>query len=205
MADATKVSGQLLDWTALGDMVTDTPSVDSGTLDVGEGVIDTVLHIAVAHTDTNAASTNYVTVKVFTRSGATDETWNLHAVFQAGGGTAVAEALDAESASAQANIKVAATTDWDTGLGERLFLLDASLVASEIVAILGWADADYYIAADNLTNTHAATTSVLYDGLVEVPINIPNGIRYVKAVFSNADDDANYAVRVDYSAVSAYA
>lgn len=203
MSDATKTGGQLLDWTLLDDTTSDVPTIDSGTLDVGAGSIDIVLNIAVAHKDANAASTNYVTIKVFTRSGATDETWNLHATSQAGGGTAVKEDINAQSASGQAEIQVADTTDWDTGLGERLFILDATITASEIVHILSWHDNDHYNAIDNLVNTHEDTADLL-DGLVEIPVNIPNGVQYVKVTFSNADDDANYAVRVDYTAILAY-
>jgi hypothetical protein len=51
--------------------------------------------------------------------------------------------------------------------------------------------------------THQNTADLL-DGLVEIPVNIPNGVQYVKVTFSNADDDANYAVRVDYTAILAY-
>ena len=198
MADFTKTQGTFLDWTALGDTVSDTPGLDSGTLTIPAGALETILNITVAHKDVNAAAANYVDVKVYIRAGANDEDWRLWSKTSAGGGTAVAEALDAESASAQAQIKVAATTDWDTGFGERLFLLDNTLVNSEVVTIIGWADADYYIAADNLTVTHAATTSILYGGLAEINVALPSGADYCKVVFANADDDANYAVRVDY-------
>jgi hypothetical protein len=203
VADASKIQGQLLDWTLLDDTASDSPSVDSGELDIGEGAVDVVLNIAVAHKDANAASTNFVTYKVFVKTGANDEDWRLHATGGAGGGTAVKEDVAAQSASAQNRIEVADTTDWNTGLGERLFLLDATLLNSEIVQIFGWVDNDAYLCVDNLTITHENTADLL-DGLVESPVSIPNGVRYVKVVFSNADDDANYAVRVDYSGVSAY-
>lgn len=201
MANATKVSDELLAWTAIPDLVTDTPSMTSGSLDIGEGAVGVILNIGVAHTDVNAAGAAYVTIKV---EVLIDGRWEYLTSFQAGGGTAVAEALDAESASAQPNIKVAATTDWDDGLLTRLFLLDTTLANSEVVEIKGWADADYYIAMNNLEITHAHTTSILYDGLVETPVSIPDGIRYVSVNASNNDDDANYALHVSYSAVSEY-
>jgi hypothetical protein len=203
LADATKIQGQLLDWTALPDTVTDSPSLDSGDLNVGAGYVDVLLSITVAHIDVNVAGANYVTVKVLVKTGATDETWRLLTAFQTGGGTAVLEAVAASSASAQNRVEVADTTDWDTGLGERLFLMDATLVDSEIIEILGWVDNDAFLCIDNLTNTHADTADIL-DGLNEHQVSIPNGFQYVKVVFHNADDDANYAVRVDYSAVTEF-
>jgi len=209
LADATKIQGQLLDWTLLDDVGTDSPSVDSaGTTsghDIGAGSVDVNLTISVAHIDTNAAaSTNYVTVKVLGKVGATDEKWLPISVFQSGSGTSVKEDVAATSNSGQTHIEVADTTDWDTGLGERLFLYDsANILDSEVVEIFGWADNDYYIATDNLTNTHLNTADLL-DGLNEHNVNIPNGYQYVKVVFHNADDDANYAVRVDYSAVTEF-
>jgi hypothetical protein len=208
LADASKIQGVLLDWKLLDDVGSDNPSVDSedspGVIDLGEGIIDVILNITVAHRDANAAATNYVTYRVYGKTGAAEEDWRLLGTGSAGGGTAVQEALDAESASGQAQIKVAAITDWDDGLGQRLFLLDTVILDSEMVTVFGWVDADYYIAANNLAVTHAATTSILHDGVTESPFNIPNGIRYAKVVFSNADDDATYAVRVDYSGVSAF-
>lgn len=204
MADATVTVGQLLDWTTLDDTISDTPGLDSGTLDLGDGVTDATIYVTVCHKDTNAAATNIVTVKIFVRPGGTaDEDWRLLTLCSAGGGTAVKEDIVAQSASGQSHIEVADTTDWDTGLGERLFILDATLANSELVTIIGWIDIDYYLAADNLVNTHENTADLL-DGVNEIPVAIPDGCRYCKVVFANSDDDANYAVRIDYSAVTDY-
>lgn len=203
MAKAVKYQGNILDWTLLPDTVSDSPSVDSGQHDVGEGAIDVELSIKVAHIDTNAAGINFVTIKVLGKYGPNDEDWGLLSQIQSGGGTAVKEDLNALSAAGQNRIEVADTTDWDTGLGERLFLLDATLVNSEIVEIFGWIDADCYLAIDNLTNSHQNTADLL-NGLSEHRVYIPNGIRYVKVVFHNSDDDAEYAVKVDFSRVTEF-
>ena len=200
MADATKIQGQLLDWKDLPDTATDSPSVSSDELSVGAGTVDIELTITVAHTDVNAAGTNYVVANVEKKINGK---WYLHQAVQCGGGTAVLEAVVATSNSGQTHIEVADTTDWDTGSGERLFLKDANILDSEIVEIFGWADNDYYIASENLENTHLDTADLL-NGLSEHPVYIPNGVAAVRVIFHNADDDANYAVRIDYTAVTEF-
>ena len=206
MADATKVQGVIKDWTLLDDTGSDSPTVDTDNtgagFDIGAGAVDVELNIKIAHIDANAAGVNYVSYKVFGKYGANNEDWGLLTASSSGGGTAVKEDLNGNSATNE--IPVADTTDWDTGLGEKLFIYDtANILNSEVVEIAGWHDTVHYTATHNLTNVHANTADLL-DGLNEHRIPIPNGIRYVKVVFSNSDDDANYAVKVDYSAVSEY-
>jgi len=200
MADFTKSKAQLLDWTLLDDTATDSPSVETSALALDEE-LGAILNIVVAHADTNDACTSYVYISVQGKVGSNDEDWREIARLQAGGGQATTEALDAESASGGTSIKVAATTDWDTGQLERLFLKDGTLVNSELVTIVGWSDADYYIAADNLTNTHAAATD-LFDGVDEIPVHIPPEYDSVKVIFSNSHDTATYNVRVDYNVIT---
>lgn len=204
MADFTKTQGTFLDWTALGDTVTDLPFVDSGTLTIPAGALSTTLHITVAHTDINAAATNYVYVKVYVRTGANDEDWRLSASLQAGGGTAVLEPVADTSGAGEANperLQVADTTDWDTGAQERIFVMDTTLANSEVVTIVGWADNDYYVCADGMTLAHANTADAL-SGVDGLNILLPDGADYCKVVFTNSDDDANYAVKIDYTSVT---
>jgi len=200
MADATKIQGAT-PWIQLGDTITYNPSATTGSIDLGEGSIDEVLLIQVGHTDANVAGSNVVTVKVEIYQNGR---WDLHAQFNTGGGTAVKEDVAAQSVSSQTHIEVADTTDWDTGLGERLLLFDTvDYTKSEIVEIAGWADNDYYLAQDNLENTHENTADLL-DGLTETEISIPNGIRYARVNCHNSDDNANYLFRVTYNYVSEF-
>jgi len=201
MADFTKSRGQLKDWTLLDDTATDTPTVDSGELDLSGGDIGCILHLVVAHADVVDAATSPVYINVMTKKGSGNEDWGLFAQLQAGGGQAVTEALDAESASGQKQVKVAATTDWDTGQLERLFLLDGTPANSELVTVMGWADADYYLVAENLSNTHAIATA-LFDGVDEIPVYIPPEFQTVKVLFGNSHGTATYYLRVDYELIT---
>jgi len=206
MAVLAKGEGEILDWSPLPDTVTDEPSFETGVI-TKSTEIEVDLLITVAHMDANDALSNYVTVSVMKKLGENTEDWKLHYSQQAGGGQALTEALDAESASGQKQIKVAATGDFDTGLGERLLLYNVGdLALSEVVMIDGWADADYYIANENLANTHdAGDGDALYNGVNEITVRLPKSVETTKVTFHNSDDDANYLVRVDYSEVTGIA
>lgn len=200
MADFTKSKAELLDWALLDDTATDSPKVETDALALDEE-LGAILFIVVAHADVIDASTSYVYISIQGKVGSNDEDWREICRLQAGGGQATTEALDAESASGQTSIKVAATTDWDTGQLERLFLKDGTLINSELVTIVGWADADYYIAADNLAETHAIATA-LFDGVDEIPVRIPKEYDAVKVIFGNSHGTATYNVRVDYNVIT---
>jgi len=207
--DATNLQGQALDWTLLDDTGTDNPSVTTGKIDLSD-YVKTTLSLVVAHADANAAGANIVTIKIFAGFGIHDPSTNpyeeelrLVGVLTAGGGTAVKEDISGTSNADQKEITVADTTDWDTGLGERLFILDATPANSEIVTIAGWHDNTHYNAMSNLSNTHLNTADLL-DGVTEQTFELPKGARYFKVDFFNSDDDATYYVRCDYIAVTDY-
>lgn len=207
--DYNKTRGTLLDWTALAVRVNADDSTGHYAKSDALAITDDMsveLYITVAKTSTGAAGTDYVYVKCYSQVGTTTEDWRLFASLQAGGGTATKVDIAEESAAAQANIYVGAITDWDTGLQERLFILDGTLVNSEVVTILGWsveAGNDYYLCAENLVNTHADTADLL-NGVDEIPVHVPEGSQAVKVVFTNssATAGATYAVRVDYEKVT---
>jgi len=66
---------------------------------------------------------------------------------------------------------------------------------------MGWADADYYLVAENLTNTHAIATA-LFDHVDEIPVHIPPEFQTVKVLFGNSHGTATYYVRVDYELIT---
>ena len=171
MADFTKTKGQLIDWTLLDDTGSDIPSVETGALALDEE-IGAKLMIVVAHADTNDPAGALVYISIQVKVGANDEDWRQYCQLTAGGVQATLEAIAAQSASGQTHIEVADTTDWDTGQLERLFLMDATKINSELVTIVGWADNDYYLAADNLTLTHEDTADLL-NKVDEIPVFIP--------------------------------
>jgi len=200
MADFTKTKGQLIDWTLLDDTESDIPSVETGALALDEE-IGAKLMIVVAHADTNDPAGALVYISIQVKVGANDEDWRQYCPLTAGGVQATLEAIAAQSASGQTHIEVADTTDWDTGQLERLFLMDATKINSELVTIVGWADNDYYLAADNLTLTHEDTADLL-NKVDEIPVFIPKEYDAVKVVFGNSHGTATYYVKVDYNLVT---
>lgn len=206
MASFAKDEGQISDWQALADTVTDAPSGESAVI-TKSTELSVKIVVTVGHVDTNDAASNFITGYLEGQTGAATEDWKKIREFKAGGGQSTTEALNAESASGQAEIQVAATTDWDTGLGERLLLYNVgAITSSEVVEIDFWDDADHYTAMDNLSNTHdAGDGDALYDRLDEILITIPAEIVTARVTMHNSDDDANYLWRVDFFEVESIA
>jgi len=207
MASFTKSEGQVLDWTLLDDIATDNPFVEAGLqTKATEMVVD--LLITVAHMDVVDATTDFVRVGVLARAGADAEGWREITRFMSGGGQAIAEALNAATGAGTGNperLEVASTADWDTGLGEWLFLHDTgALVNSCLCLVEGWADNDYYINAWGLVNTYD-NADILYDGVSRHHVRIPAGVQYFNVTFHNPHATATYAVRVDYAEVDTIA
>lgn len=203
--DYKKSSGAVkLDWTLLDDTGSDTPFVDSGDVTTTND-IQVELHIDVAHRDTNAVTAPGVTVSIWTRAGATDESWHLFTKYTCCTATSVTVALNATSGSGESNealIQVASTADWDTGELEVLFLDDNDAIANgAVVVIKGWSDNDHYTATHNLINTYASGDD-LFDDVSQQVIILPAGTIAYKVYFHNADADATYAVRVEETKVT---
>lgn len=205
MADYTKSQGEILDWTLLDDFATDNPWVQAGlqTKD-SEMVVD--LFITVAHNDTVDAASSPVIVRVITRAGADNEAWREIIPFQSGMGQATDEALNANSGAGEANperLEVASTADWDDADGGIwLFLKDTTvLVDSCLCLIAGWNDNDYYINAWDLVRAYD-NADILYDGVSQHVVRLPEGVQYFDVTFYNTHGTATYAVRVDYAEVT---
>lgn len=206
MAVYAKAVGEISDWQTIDDTASDAPSSQSAEISNLTELIKAVV-VTVAHKDTNDAAANFVTIRLLAKLGTADpdvgKNWKTIAIGGAGGGQAVTEALNAESASGQKEIQVAATTDWDTGLCERLLLLNVGdNLLSELVTLNFWDDADHYTVIKNLANTHdAGDGDALFDGVDEVQFQIPAWTTAAKFVVANSDGDANYLWRVDYGEV----
>lgn len=205
MATATKSQGQLMDWTALDETV----GVESDVLDSGEGYDDSLqamLHIVMAHKDTNA-NTGTPGCVVFVRVSATDEGWRELVRFSAKITTANGQALNANSGSGEANperIEVAATANFD-GIGNVIFLLDAGTIAdSTLVAIKDAVTNDYVVSMDDLVNAYDSS-DLIYDVVDEWSVVLPSTTDEAKVLFFNDDADSEFACRVDYSLLDAIA
>lgn len=206
MAALTKAEGQISDWQTIDDTASDAPSSQSAEIP-NDTELEVGVVVTVAHKDTNDAAAAYVTLRLLAKLGTATEDWRTIQSFQAGGGQAATEALNAESASGQKEIQVAATTDWDTGLNERLLLHNVGAeTTSEVVTMDFWDDADHYTVIENLANTHdAGDGDALFDGVDEIPIVIPAWVKTAKIVAANSDGDATYLWRVDYGEVQSIA
>jgi len=202
-ADYTKSQGELMDWTLIPLKTTagTLSSIETGVLDSGEGLdasVTATLHVTIAHTDANALTANSAGFVVLIRVGATDEFWRHYITLYATGGTANVGDCDAESAGAQVNVYVTATTNFEVA-GDVYFLHDAdSMVASCLIVNGGYKDDDYIMHVDNLVNTYDAADNV-YDIVDQWPITLPSSVQAAKIIFFNNDADCDLAGRVDYT------
>jgi hypothetical protein len=203
--DYTKDEGQVLDWTLLDDTGSDDPFAET-TIQTISSQLEYVLNVVVCHNDTNDAGSNYVRIVVVVRAGSDNEAWRLHESIAVSGGQATSETLAANSGASQGNperLEVADTTDFDTGGAEWLFLKDTGPLAdSALVFIRGWSDNDYYINAWDLVRDYD-NADILFNGVSQFKVRLPAGSQYFNVMFNNSDGDATYAVRVDYTAVTA--
>ena len=204
MADYTKSEGQILDWTLLDDFATDNPWAET-TLQTKDSEMIVDLLITVAHNDAVDAATSPVIVRVIARASDDDEGWREIVSFQSGLGQATDEALNANSGAGQGNperLEVASTADWDDADGGIwLFLKDTTvLVDSCLCLIEGWNDNDYYINAWGLVRAYD-NADILYDGVDQFVIRLPEGVQYFNVTFYNTHGTATYAVRVDFAEV----
>jgi hypothetical protein len=202
-SDYTKSSGAvILDWTLLDDTDSNAPFTTTGAVTCADDM-QVMLHIDVAHLDANTPGT--VTVAIWVRAGATDESWHRLDSYTCGTTLAVKEDLAAVSGNGQANeerIEVADTSDWDTGDEEVLFLYDTgSLTNSCLVVVSGWADDDYYVVDHDLINGYD-TADDLLDDVNMTTVLLPAGVCAYKVNFHNNDADATYGVRVEETKVT---
>ena len=208
MADYTKSEGQILDWVLLDDFASNAPFVET-TVQTKSDEIAHLLNVVVAHADAVDCATSFVIIKVLTRTGADDEAWRVITELQSGGGQAATEGLDAASGSGEANperIYVDGTLKLDDAdCGTTLFLQDVNtLTDSCLVEIKGWVDGDYYICAWNLVRTYDGDDAV-YDGVSQHTVLIPASAQYYNVMCWNTHGTGTYAVRVDYTEVTAIA
>jgi hypothetical protein len=202
-SDYTKSAGAVkLDWTLLDDTDSDAPFTTTGAVTCADDM-QVMLHIDVAHLDANTPGT--VTVAIWVRAGATDESWHRLDSYTCGTTTATKEDLATVSGNGQANedrIEVADTSDWDTGDEEVLFLYDTgSLTNSCLVVVSGWADDDYYVVDHDLINGYD-TADDLLDDVNMTTVLLPAGVCAYKVNFHNNDEDATYGVRVEETKVT---
>lgn len=205
MANATIVGGELFTWTFLDDFgAADVSGISTGELDLGDGTIDKLLHIATAQTVNGTAGIG-LNIEVYGKAGANNEDYHLLGTLGAGGSAAILTATMDEAVDADVNgshLHVDATTvldDADATTG-RWLLLDATPANSELVKIIGWSDGAFFNLSQAVTLDHADTGALF--PATEQPFNVPNGIRYVQVIFSNKDTAANYYCHVSYSGVS---
>ena len=202
MADFTIAApGQLLDWSILDDTGGD-PFLSGGII-TSDSWLGTNLMIDMAHADANDAGTNEAMVKVWTKGGTTNEDWHLWATYTANAGQANAQVLAANSGAGQANpdrIEVAATANFQIP-GDMYFLRDmGTLVDSCLVTNRDYVSNDYVRAVHDLVNAYDSA-DYLYDIVDQWTVTIPP-TKYILVTFHNKDDDATYACRIQYEAIT---
>jgi len=195
-ADYTSSKAVLMDWTLLDDTDAATPWLETSEL-VTDTWMGCTFYIDVAHIDADPGTAT-PTVKIWSKSGTTDETWHEVMEFAITIGAANAGDVDQACAGAQANVYLAATANFN-GTGDIFFLRDTTTLADSCLCIVGKATSDDYTTLmDNLVNTYddADTT---WDIVDQWAPRLAPGFTY-KVTFHNTDSAANYACRVHYVA-----
>lgn len=193
-ADFTTAKDSVMDWTLLDDTGA-VPFLDNAVL-VTDTWLGAQLFIDVAHIDADAGTS--ATVKIWKKSGTTDEDWNLTQELSVTMGAANTGDVDQVCASAQPNVYLAATANFDSS-GNVFFLRDINTLADSCLVIVGdVATDDYTVGIDNLVNAYDAD-DVTWDVVDQWQPILSPGFTY-KVTFHNTDSAANYACRVRYSA-----
>ena len=194
-ADYTTAKAVLMDWTLLDDTA-GTPFLESSPL-VTDTWLITTAYIDVAHAYTLAAGTA-ATVKVWAKSGTTDEDWHETMELTVTAGTANSNDIDQVCASGQPNVYVTLTTNMEAS-GDVYFLKDVGTLADSCLIVNGnFVDDDYIICVDNLVNAYD-TLDRVYDLVDQWQITLSPGFTY-RFTFHNTDADATYACRIHYTA-----
>lgn len=202
MATITKTNGQLMDWSLLDDTAAN-PFLETNEIGSNESLdscLDCILHIDMCHYDDNEAD-DPAYCEVMIKSGATDEDWHSLITFQATGGTAGKQNLDATSGSGEANperIYVGSTTNFET-VGDKYWLRRAADITESCIVINKYfANDDYIVAMDNLVNTYYSTDPI-YNIVDQWNVRLPREVQAAKVIFYNTDSNARYACRVRYN------
>ena len=194
-ADLTKASGELQDWVLLDDTGA-VPTTETSVLTTTDDVA-VFYHITMAHANTSAAG-DLAGFSLLIKSGTTDEHWEEFIRMSATGGTANEGDIDQQSASAQANVYLAATANFNTP-GQIIFVKNVGdITGSCLVQNKDTTTDDYITAIDNLAVTFE-TDDVTYDIVDQWTVQIPSSVVVSKILFYNTDADANYACRVRYT------
>ncbi|MCK4788133.1 MAG: hypothetical protein KAV87_30600 [Desulfobacteraceae bacterium] len=193
-ADYTTAKAVLMDWTLLDDTA-GTPWLETTELTT-DTWMGCTLYVDVAHIDADAGTA--ATVKIWAKSGTTDECWHEKQELSVTMGAANAGDVDQICASAQANVYLAATANFD-GPGDVFFLRDVGTLADSCLCIIGKATTDDYTTCiDNLVNAYDASDTT-WDIVDQWAVRLGPGY-IIKVTFDNTDSAANYACRVHYVA-----
>ena len=194
MADLTKTTGQLLDWT-LFDIAA---ALETSALDVSVE-LETTLHIDICEADGDAAPAGTIQVSVLIKSGTTDEDWHEFLNLSAAAATTASTALGATLTTGAT--QMVATGGDSLFVGKRkLFIHDGTLVNSEIVNVRFLAATGIDII-DNVVNEHAQTVPIR-NVLNQFNIVLPVTASSVKLVFRCSDADSSNTARVRWTKVT---
>ncbi len=172
------------DWTAVaqGDIV------ESSEHDCS-GHYNWILSIQ-AFLDTATAHTGTEFIPQYSASSTGDEDWISLQPFSALAGTAATFVISTEASSGQKIILGTTVAGFDPDDTDLLVVgvEDTTLVNSELVTVRLYSVGTSITVLNDLTNTHAVTTSSCYDIAIDKPYSIPEEASRVRVVINNALD-----------------
>jgi len=193
MADLTKTTGQLMDWTLLDDTA-GTPYVETSELSMADDV-ETVLHIDVCRGDNNGADADSMDATILVQSGTADEEWHEFIRLSSAALTTGTDDTVSTVGAAATGLTVADGGNFTIGLPA--FIHDGTIADSEIIWIAD-IDGNDLVLFDAVTNAHANATPIR-DVTNQFNIVMPPSVTTTKIEFVNRDADATYCLRVRWT------
>jgi len=205
MADFDKAQTlmQTNEWELLEDTAAGSPYWESAELLLPDE-IGAVIHIDLCHRDANAvAAGSEPEIIVLIKSGAAgqgtdDDKWHELIRYEGTGGTALTNALDAESAAGQKAVNLTNTSSFQVQ-GKKYFLDDNDAIANDEIIICqnvtnAGAGGEVF-AFDNLSNTFASGDDI-FSIVDQWNVRIPKEVQVTKVLAVPHDADATFAIRV---------
>lgn len=193
MADFTKTTGQLMEWSLLDDTGAALQTLESSELDVSTD-IETILHIDICHANNAGGLAGSLEVNVLVKSGTTDEEWHTLIQLGSGDGSTTDGTTDTVTAGGDT---ISANDGADWAIGGKIFIFDGTIADSEI-CFIGDINTNNVFPIDPVVNAHVTTTP-LFDVVDQFNVTVPPSVSSVKVFFNNTDADANYAIRIRWT------
>lgn len=189
MADFDKAGSQVDEWEEIAAAGTRKGAVIDIPDDIG-----IVLLISLAHSSANAHANGALVTVEGSENTSGDEDWDevVPGGFRSDGGTAAEKTVDQNSSGT--TLYLDGTTGYETKF-LKFFIKDNTIADSEIARVNSWDAGVSVNCFDDMTNSHALTTTKTYNIVDEWPVRVPKEFRRVRVNVWNDDADCTICTR----------